>query len=314
MKITILDAATLGDDLSLAPLSELGEVTVYQKTAPEEVAKNLGDCEVTVINKIKLGKHNLERNTTLKLICIAATGYDNVDVEYCRSKGIGVCNVVGYSSDSVAQLTVAMALSLATNLNPFRDHVFSGEYTKRGIHNCLTPVFHEVSGMTWGIVGLGNIGKSVARVAEALGCKVIAYKRTPDPNYECVDIDELCRRADIISLHTPLNDGTRGLINGERIAMMKRSAMLINVARGAVVDEKAVAEAVISGRIAGFATDVYSTEPLQTDSPFTALLGRDNVIFTPHMAWGSFEARTRCLSEICKNITAFFEGNPRNLL
>ena len=314
MKISVLDAATLGDDLSLAPLSELGEVTVYQKTPPEKVKENLGDCEVTVINKVKLGAHNLEGNTALKLICIAATGYDNVDVEYCRSHGIGVCNVVGYSSDSVAQLTVAMALSLATNLNPFRDHVFSGEYTKRGIHNCLTPVFHEVAGMTWGIVGLGNIGKAVAKVAEALGCKVIAYKRTPDENYDCVGIDELCQRADIISLHTPLNDGTRGLISAERVEMMKKSAILINAARGAVVDEKAVADAVLSGRIAGFATDVYAVEPLQTESPLTALLGMDNVIFTPHMAWGSFEARTRCLSEICKNITAFFSGNPRNLL
>ena len=314
MKITVLDAATLGDDLSLAPLSELGEVTVYQSTPPERVSQNLGNCQVTVINKIKLGKHNLEENTTLRLICIAATGYDNVDVEYCRSRGIGVCNVVGYSSDSVAQLTVAMALSLATNLNPFRDHVFSGEYTRRGIHNCLTPVFHEVAGMTWGIVGLGNIGKTVARVAEALGCKVIAYKRTPDESYECTGIDELCKRADIISLHTPLNDGTRELINRERLEMMKKNAILINVARGAVVDEQAVADAVINGRIAGFATDVYATEPLQPNSPLTQLLGKDNVIFTPHMAWGSYEARTRCLDDICKSITAFFSGNPRNLL
>ena len=168
--------------------------------------------------------------------------------------------------------------------------------------------------MTWGIVGLGNIGKAVAKVAEALGCKVIAYKRTPDENYDCVGIDELCQRADIISLHTPLNDGTRGLISAERVEMMKKSAILINAARGAVVDEKAVADAVLSGRIAGFATDVYAVEPLQTESPLTALLGMDNVIFTPHMAWGSFEARTRCLSEICQNITAFFSGNPRNLL
>ena len=314
MKIAVLDAATLGDDLSLEPLSEVGDVTVYAATPPEMVEKNLGDCQVAVINKIKLGAHNLSQNTTLKLICIAATGYDNVDVEFCRSKGIGVCNVVGYSSNSVAQFTVASVLSLATNLTPFCNHVFSGEYTKRGIHNCLIPVFHEISGKTWGIVGLGNIGKAVARVAEALGCKVIAHKRTPDPDYECVDIDELCRRSDIITLHTPLNDGTRGLINAERIAKMKKNVILVNSARGAVVDELAVADAVIRGDIAGFASDVYSVEPLQTDSPFTCLLGRENVIFTPHMAWGSYESRVRCLSEICKNITAFFAGEPRNLL
>lgn len=314
MKIAVLDAATLGSDLSLAPLDKLGEVTVHQATPPDMVKTNLADCEVAVINKIKLGAQNLEGNTTLKLICIAATGYDNVDVEYCRKNGIGVCNVVGYSSNSVAQLTVASALSLATNLSPFRDHVFSGEYTRRGIHNCLTPVFHEISGKTWGIVGLGNIGKAVAKVAEALGCTVIANKRTPDPDYECVDIDELCRRADIITLHTPLNDGTRGLINAERIAIMKKNVILVNAARGAVVDEQAVTEAVLNGDIAGFASDVYSVEPLQPNSPFNRLLGLDNVIFTPHMAWGSYESRVRCLDEICKNITAFFAGNPRNFL
>ena len=314
MKITVLYAATLGDDLDLSPLSELGEVTVHQATAPYEVCANLADCEVTVINKVKLGAHNLSGNKTLKLICIAATGFDNVDVEFCRAHGIGVCNVVGYSSDSVAQFTVASALSLATNLTPFCDHVFSGEYTKRGIHNCLTPVFHEVSGMTWGIVGLGNIGKSVARVAEALGCKVIAHKRTPDPLYTCVDIDTLCKSSDIISLHTPLNDGTRGIINTERIALMKKNVILINAARGAVVDEQAVTDAVLEGRITGFASDVYSVEPLQPDSPFNALLGRKNVIFTPHMAWGSYESRVRCLNEICKNIKAFWSGAPRNLL
>ncbi|MBR2459876.1 MAG: hydroxyacid dehydrogenase [Clostridia bacterium] len=314
MKITVLDAATLGADLDLSFLSELGEVTVYQSTAPDKVSENLGDCEVTVINKVKLGAYNLSTNTSLKLICIAATGYDNVDVEYCRSKGIGVCNVIGYSSDSVAQFTLASALSLATNLTPFCDHVFSGEYTRSGIHNCLTPVFHEVAGMTWGIVGLGNIGKAVARVASALGCRVIAHKRSPDPDYECVSMDDLCRRSDIISLHTPLNDGTRGIISRERIQLMKKNVILINAARGAVVDEDAVTDAVINEDIAGFASDVYSVEPLQPTSPFNRLLGKKNVILTPHMAWGSYESRVRCLKEICKNINAFFSGEPRNLL
>ena len=314
MKITVLDAATLGDDLSLTPLSALGEITVYRSTAPCEVEAHLGDCEVAVINKIKLGEHNLANNRALKLICIAATGYDNVDVEYCRGRGIGVCNVVGYSSASVAQFTVAAALSLATNLQAFCAQVNSGDYTRGGVANSLTPVYHEIAGKTWGIVGLGNIGKSVAAVAKALNCRVIAHKREKIPDYECVDIDTLCRESDIISVHTPLTPSTRGIINAQRLSEMKSSAILINAARGAVIDEEAVTNAVLRGQIAGFATDVYSAEPLSDFSPIYSLRGRSNVILTPHMAWGAYEARERCLSEICANIKAFFGGSPRNLL
>jgi glycerate dehydrogenase len=180
------------------------------------------------------------------------------------------------------------------------------------VANRLIPVYHEIAGLTWGIVGYGNIGKQVAQVARALGCRVIAHSRTEKEGVECVDLDTLCAQADIISLHTPLSEQTRGLISQEKIAKMKPTALVINVARGAVWDEAAITQAIRSRRLGGIGCDVYSTEPFSKDHPFAALIGRDNVCLTPHMAWGAYEARVRCLSEICENIRAFFAGEIRN--
>ena len=312
MKISLLDIDTLGDDLDLSAVEGLGDVTIYPLTLQSDVKERITDADVLIINKVKLNSQNLPFAKNLKLICITATGFDNVDIEYCREHGIAVCNVAGYSTDSVVQLTMAMAFSLTTNLNAFDSYVKSGTYTESGIFNCLKPVFHEMSKMTWGVVGLGNIGGKVAKVAQAMGCKVLAYKKTPIDDFECVDIDTLCEQSDIISLHTPLNDGTYHLINKDRLSKMKKNAILINVARGAVVDEAAVSNAVINGKIAGLGVDVYSTEPMQKDSPYQQLLGRSNVIFTPHMAWGAYESRNRCIEEIGKNISAFFAGENRN--
>ncbi|MBR6675886.1 MAG: hydroxyacid dehydrogenase [Clostridia bacterium] len=314
MKIVILDSATLGDDLDLSVLSKYGEVSAYPKTSAEEVAERLSDADVVIINKVKLNESTLGENSTLKLHCIAATGYDNVDLEYMRKKSIGVCNVVGYSTDSVAQLTVSMVLSLATHLPDYTECTRSGEYTKGGVANRLIPVYHEIAGKTWGIIGLGNIGKKVAAVAEALGCKVIANKRTPVPDHTCVDIDTLCREADIITIHTPLNDGTRNLINKERIASMKKDVIVVNVARGAVCDEAALCDAVREGRLGGLGVDVYTVEPFGEDSPYFAVKELSNVCLTPHMAWGSYEARNRCLADIMKSIDAFLCGEKRSRL
>lgn len=312
MKISVLDIDTLGDDLDLSAVESLGDVTVYPLTLQSDVIERIADAEVLIINKVKLNRENLPFAKNLKLICITATGFDNVDINYCKEHNIAVCNVAGYSTDSVVQLTMAMAFSLSTNLNAFDSYVKSGAYTESGIFNCLKPVFHEMSGMTWGIVGLGNIGGKVARLAEAMGCKVLAYKRTLVDEYKCVDIDTLCEQSDIISLHTPLNEETYHLINRERLSKMKKNTILINAARGAVVDEEAVTEAVISGEIAGLGVDVYSCEPMQKDSPYQRLLGRNNVIFTPHMAWGAYEARRRCIDEVVKNIKSFSEKGRRS--
>ena len=312
MRISILDIATLGDDLNFDAIHSLGDVTVYDITKQEDVVDRIRDAEVLVLNKVKLNSTNLPYAENLKLICITATGFDNVDLEYCRNHDIAVCNVAGYSTDSVVQLTVAMAFSLATNLGAFDGYVKSGDYTKSGIFNRVTPVFREMSALTWGVVGLGNIGKKVADIAKAMGCKVLAYKRTPVDGYNCVDIDTLCHESDIISLHTPLNDATYQLINEKRLSIMKDGTILINVARGAVVDEDAVCKAVENNKLGGLGVDVYSVEPMQQDSPYQRILNYDNVIFTPHMAWGAIDARQRCMDEVAKNIQSFVNGERRS--
>ncbi|MBE7062268.1 MAG: hydroxyacid dehydrogenase [Ruminococcaceae bacterium] len=314
MKISILDIATLGDDLNFDAIHSLGTVTVYDLTRQEDVIERIRDAEVLILNKVKLNRDNLPYAEKLKLICITATGFDNVDLDYCREHGIAVCNVAGYSTDSVVQLTVAMAFSLATNLNTFDGYVKSGRYTKSGVFNCVKPVFREISALNWGVVGLGNIGRKVADIAKTMGCRVLAYKRTPVADYPCVDIDTLCRESDIISIHTPLSNETYHLIDENRLAMMKNGAILINVARGAVVDETAVCKAVMDKKLGGLGVDVYSTEPMQPDSPYQKLLNFENVIFTPHMAWGAIDARQRCMDEVAKNIESYLTGGKRSRL
>ena len=311
MHIVVLDAATLGDDLSLAPLDEVGDVTVWRTTAPEETAARVREADVVILNKIRLNESNLS-GSKVRLICVAATGYDNIDTAWCRAHGITVSNVVGYSTDSVAQLTVSMALYLANRLPEYTRAVRTGDYTRSGIANKLSPAFHEIAGKTWGIAGYGNIGRKVASVARALGCKVIAYKRTPVPEIDCVDLPALCRESDILSVHLPLNDATRGLFSREMIALMKPDALFINVARGAVADEQALADALAGNRLGGLGIDVYTREPFPQDHPFYRLREDDRVCLTPHMAWGALEARERCLREMILNIRAFENGTPRN--
>lgn len=314
MKIAVLDASTLGDDLDLSVLDSFGEVTAFDTTDACDVEKNISDADAIVINKVKVNSENLRNAKNLKIILEMATGYDNIDLEYCKNAGIAVCNVVGYSTMSVSQITVCMALSLISNLRSFQNKCISGEYSNGGVANILKPTYHDISGKVWGIVGYGNIGKQVANVARALGCEVIAYKRTYTDDVECVDIDTLCRRADIISVHTPLNDGTRGLISRERISEMKKNAIVINVARGAVCEEEALADAVLSGSIGGLGVDVYAQEPYPVSHPYSRIADRDNVILTPHMAWGSYESRARCLREAVENLSSFLRGEERNRL
>ena len=312
MKIVILDAATLGEGLEFSKLERFGEVVAYPGSTKEEVAERLSDADVAIINKIKINEDAVRLAKKLKLVCVFATGYDNIDLDVCRAHGIAACNVKGYSTHSVAQLTVLMALTLIERIDEYTAFVKNGGYTKSGIANRLIPINHELYGKTWGIVGAGAIGKQVAKVAEAFGCKVLAFKRTPEEGLNCVALDTLLNESDIVSLHTPLNDGTRGLIGKRELDMMKSDAILINVARGAVTDENAVADAVLDGRIGGFATDVYSVEPFANDHPMARLINCKNVMLTPHMAWGALEARMRCLDEIIINIESFLSGGKRN--
>ena len=311
MKIVVGDAATLGTDLDLSHLSALGEVEIHQATAQAEIRDRFAGAQVAVINKLKMNAETLGDVPTLKLITLCATGFDNVDLDYCRTHGIAVANVRGYSTDSVAQLTMAMLLSLACNLPQFCEHTRSGAYTEGGVANCLVPVYRELRGKTVGVVGLGNIGRQVAAVSSALGCEVIGFSRTEKEGYTCVPLPELCRRADFITVHLPLSPETRGIIGREELALMKRGAILINVARGAVTDEAAVAEAILQGQLGGFGADVYSEEPFSASHPFYAIRHLPNVCLTPHMAWGAKEARERCLAEVAENIRAFARGERR---
>ncbi len=312
MKIKVLDVSTMGEDINFDILKNLGELELIGYTPAQEVITAIGDAEVIIINKIKITKEVLDSCKSLRLICVFATGYDNIDVSYAKERGVAVCNVPAYSTDSVMLFCVSAVLSLVSHLNEYLSFVNSGKYTALGIPNAITPVFHEIKGMTWGIVGYGNIGKRVAEVARALGAEVIVYRRNPSCDVECVGIDELIERSDIITLHCPLNDGTRGLISRERIDKCKKNAIIVNVARGAVTDEAAIADAIKSGRIGGFGTDVYSVEPFAENSPLDEIKSLDNVILTPHAAWAAFEARQRCLDVIYKNIEAFSSGRFLN--
>lgn len=311
MKIVVLDANTLGNDLDLSPLHALGEVEIFESTPPAMVAARVRGADVAVLNKIKINRETVGENPTLRLVAGCATGYDNVDLDYCREKGIGVCNVRGYSTHSVAQLTLAMALSLCTNLPAFHAHVASGAYTAGGVANCLTPAFHELCGKTWGIVGYGNIGAQVAAVAHAMGCRVVAFSRSRHEGVEQLDLPTLCQVSDVISLHLPLNAQTKGLIGEREIALMQPHTVLINVARGAITDEGALARAIREGRLGGLGVDVYSAEPFPQDHPFFEIRHLPNVCLTPHMAWGACEARQRCINEVAANIAAFASGTRR---
>lgn len=312
MKTVILDAATLGAGLDFTKLSRFGDVVSYDDTRTDEVADRIADADIIIINKIKIAEETLANASALKLICVFATGYDNIDLSACKKRGIAVCNVKGYSTHSVAQLTVLMALTLMNRISEYTEFVFDGRYSESGIANYLEPLYRELYGKTWGIVGAGAIGRQVAKVAEAFGCRVLAYKRTPTKELECVSLEKLLCESDIVSLHTPLNDGTRGLIGKKELELMKSDAILINVARGAVTDEAAVAKAITENKIGGFATDVYSVEPFPKEHPFYSLRERKNVMLTPHMAWGAIEARNRCLDEIVLNIESFISGDKRN--
>ncbi len=312
MKIVVLDRLTLGDDLDISAAYGYGSVVSYDNTAPEEVASRISDADVIFVNKIKLNESNLKDARNLKLICEAATGYDNIDLEYCHKAGIAVCNVPGYSVYSVAQLTVSMVLYLVNHLKEYTVSVSDGTYSAGRSANILKPVFNELYGKTWGIVGYGGIGSKVGEIAKALGANVIAYKRTPVEGVECTDIDTLCQKSDIITVHIPLSGETRNLIDANRISKMKNSVIFVNTARGAVTDEAALCHAVKTGRIAGLGTDVYSTEPFGADSPFYEIRNLDNVCLTPHMAWGAKEARERCFKEMLENMSAFYRGETRN--
>lgn len=312
MKLVILDKATMGYDTPFDILDKFGEVTSYDTTSPEELDSHIGDADIVILNKVKVNEAAMANAKKMKLICVFATGYDNIDVSAAKKYGIAVCNVPGYSTDSVTLFTVATVLSLVSHLREYNNFVKNGEYSKSAFANKITPVFHEMKGKTWGIIGFGNIGRAVGKVAEAFGARVIVNKRTPVSDYECVDIDTLCRESDIITVHCPLNTETRNLINKEKIALMKSNVIIVNEARGAVLNEEDIKNAVLNGDIAAFGCDVYSQEPFGENHPYFEIKNCDNVLLTPHTAWGAYEARERCINVITDNIESFLKDLTLN--
>lgn len=318
MKIVILERNSVGLDIDVERFRELGEVDVYANTVTaEEAAERVKDADIVVSNKAPMRKEALKDAKNVKLICEFATGYDNVDIEYCKNRGILVCNVRNYSTAMVAQHTFAMALFLIGKLPYYDKYVKSGEYAAQSRFSHFDEAFWELEGKTWGIVGMGNIGRKVAKIAESFGCKVIFYSASGNSSctdYEKVDLDTLLKESDILSLHCPLSDRTRNLIDLNAMKKMKKSAVLINVARGPVVNSADLYTALTEGEIAGAGLDVLEKEPMAQDNPLGKFKDSNRLLITPHLAWASVEARERCVDGVYQNIRNFLAGTPSNVV
>ena len=313
-KIVVLDSKTLGN-VNFDKLKEFGEVVLYEKTKTEEVEERVKDASIILTNKVVLNKDNLKNAEKLEIICETATGFNNIDTEYAKSKNIAVTNVAGYSTPTVAQHTFATLLHLYDKIGYYDEFVKSGEYSKSGMFTNLDKPFNDIEGKKWGIVGLGNIGKKVAKIAEAFGAEIVYYStsgKNNNSNYKRVELDELLSESDIISIHSPLNSNTQGLFNYDNLKKMKKSAVLINMGRGPIVVEKDLAKALDENIIAGAGLDVFSVEPIPEDSPLLKIKNKEKIVMTPHIAWASIEARERLFNDLIENIKAFYRGEKRN--
>jgi len=312
MKIVLLDQKSLGEKLYYDKLESIGSVTYYDHTNQEQIIERCAEAEVVITNKGYFDKETINALNHLKLICMTGTGYDKIDIQAAKAKGIGVCNVLDYCSNSVAQHTLALVLQLLNHMNYYSDYVKSGKYIEDDAFTHYEVQINEIAQMTWGIVGMGSIGSKVAKIAEAMGAKVIYYStsgKNQQDAYKRVDFNELLTRSDIITIHAPLNDQTRNLFNEEVFAKMKKKAVLVNVGRGDIVNEAALVTALNQKRIAGAALDVLSKEPMGKDSAFIPILKDMRLIITPHVAWASMTARQKVIDEVALNITEYVKGN-----
>ena len=304
MKIAFLDAATMGD-VSFEPFERLGDFVRYENSTPEQARERVKDIDVLMINKVLVDKDLIDSAPDLKLICIAATGVNNIDVEYAHSKGIPVRNVAGYSTDSVAQSTFMHILSLVGGAAYFDNSVKSGSYSRSGMFTDPNWNWSELTGKTIGIIGLGNIGKKVARIAEAFGMKVCYYSTSGTchcNDYPCLSLEQLLKESDIVSVHAPLNERTQNLLGSKEFAMMKSTAFVVNMGRGAIIVEEDLAAAVDNGVIAGAGMDVFVKEPVPLDHPYLTMKHPERMSLAPHVAWASVEARSRLVDLMADNV------------
>lgn len=304
MKMVFLDAATMGD-VSFAPLERLGSLLCYDSSTPEEALERVSDCDVLIVNKVRVTPELIDAAHDLKLICETATGVNNIDLEYAAKKGVPVRNVAGYSTPTVAQATFMHILSLVGSAPYFDDAVKSGRYSASGMFTDVSVNWWELAGKTIGIIGMGNIGRKVAQIAEAFGMNVCYFSTSGTSHckdYPSLPLEQLLAQSDIVSVHAPLNERTDALIGEKELAMMKPSAYIVNMGRGGIVVEEALVKAVDEGVIAGAALDVYSVEPLPEDSCYLKARHPERFRFAPHVAWASEEARARLLGMVAENI------------
>ena len=316
MKIVALEIKNIGSDISTEKFKEFGEFVSYHNSKPEEIAERCKGAEAIIVNKLPINEKTIGCVDTLKIVLITATGYDNLDMDYLKSRGIAVCNVKGYSTDSVVQHTFALMFYVYEKLRAYDDFVKSGDYSRHDIFTCFDEPFNELKGKVWGIVGLGEIGRGVARIAQAFGCDVVYYStsgRNSNNDFEQVDFDKLLEISDIVSIHSPLNDRTRYLFNEDAFKKMKKTAVLINVGRGPIVSERALVDALKNDEIAAAAIDVLEHEPMAADSPLFEISDSRKLFVTPHIAWATREARERCMMETYYNLKAIVDNaEPRN--
>lgn len=309
MKIVFLDAKTIGDDINLSGFDELGEVVKYGFSTTEEARERTKDADVIILNKVEINEKTIGEAKNLKLVCVTATGTNNLDKEYLAKRGIAWRNVAGYSTESVAQHTFAMLFYLLEKLRYYDDYVKTEKYVEDVSFTHFAKAFHELTGMTWGIVGLGNIGRRVADIAKMFGCRVIYYStsgKNIQLGYDRVSFEELLTQSDIVSVHAPLDENTQGLMNQAAFTKMKKTAIFLNLGRGPIVVEQDLADALNEGEIAAAGLDVLSVEPMQAQNPLRSIKDSEKLLITPHIAWASVEARNRLMQIIVEQIKSFF--------
>ncbi|MFV0342846.1 MAG: D-2-hydroxyacid dehydrogenase [Anaerocolumna sp.] len=315
MKIVFLETESLGDDVDLSIFDSLGEVIKYPKGETDKNRERIQEAEVVVVNKVPMNEENLRDAHNLKLICITGTGTNMVDFPYVNQRNIKVANVKGYSTNSVVQHTFALLFYLYEKLHHYDMFVKKGEYIKSDIFSCFDLKFNELWGKTWGIIGFGEIGRGVAKIAEAFGCNIIYYSTSGNNNnqdYKRVDFDTLLEESDIVSIHAPLNKDTKNLIDEEALSKMKSTAILLNLGRGPIVNEEALVKALENNIIGGAGLDVLKIEPMDQSNPLIRVQDSTKLIITPHIAWATVEARKRCVQEVFENMKAFLKGEERN--